>query len=257
MRQRAATGLSLTAYLVAVLCTSYADGVAAASVQVAVAANFRVAMENLAAAFAHKTGHVAPLTFGSTGKLYAQIRNGAPFELFLSADQKTPAQLEADGLALAGSRFTYAVGKLVLWSAREDYVDERGEVLRAGTFKHLAIANPRTAPYGAAAMQVLSNLGLLAAVQSKLVQGESVAQTHQFVFSGNAELGIIALSQVLRNGKMIGGSAWVIPSHFHDPLRQDGVILANAKDNPAAAALATYLKSKEAQAIIRAYGYDL
>ena len=234
-----------------------ANVAAADSVRVAVAANFRAPMLKLADAFSQTTGHVAQLSFGSTGKLAAQIRNGAPFEVLLAADQQTPAQLETDDLAARGSRFTYAVGKLVLWSARDGFVDERGEVLRLAKFQHLALANPRLAPYGAAAMQVLNNLGLLPQLQPKLVYGESIAQAQQFVYSGNAELGMIAMSQVTQDGALTAGSMWVIPSQLYEPVRQDMVILAIGKDNPAATALAAYLKSDGAKAIIRAYGYEI
>lgn len=243
---------------IALLCLlSIAEVAAAESVQVAVAANFRAPMVKLAAAFGAATGHVPRLSFGSTGKLAAQIRNGAPFEVLLAADQQTPAQLEAERLAVPGSRHTYAIGKLVLWSARPGFVDAQGEVLRSGNFDHLALANPRLAPYGEAAMQVLAKLGLLPSLQSKLVFGESIAQAHQFVFSGNAEVGILALSQVMSEGNLATGSVWVIPEQFYEPVRQELVILTKGKDNPAALALVAYLKSSEAKAIIGAYGYEI
>jgi molybdate transport system substrate-binding protein len=229
----------------------------AAEVQVAVAANFTAPMRAIAAAFEQDTGHKALLAFGSSGKFYAQIRNGAPFQVFLSADDEKPARLEQAGMAVAGTRFTYAIGQLALWSAKAGYVDNKGEVLKQGAYAHLAIANPKLAPYGAAAIEVLKNLGLLETVQPRLVQGENIAQTYQFVASGNAELGFVALSQVTRDGKLTQGSAWIVPAHLHAPIRQDAVILANGKDNAAASALMAYLKSDKAKAVIRAYGYGI
>jgi molybdate transport system substrate-binding protein len=229
----------------------------AADVQVAVAANFTAPMRAIAAAFEQDTGHKALLAFGSSGKFYAQIRNGAPFQVFLSADDEKPARLEQEGMAVAGTRFTYAIGQLALWSAKAGYVDNKGEVLKQGAYAHLAIANPKLAPYGAAAIEVLKNLGLLETVQPRLVQGENIAQTYQFVASGNAELGFVALSQVTRDGRLTQGSAWIVPAHLHAPIRQDAVILANGKDNAAASALMAYLKSDKAKAVIRAYGYGI
>lgn len=227
----------------------------AAEVQVAVAANFTAPMQQIAVEFERDTGHKARLAFGATGKFYAQIRNGAPFELFLAADDTTPAKLEEEGATLAGSRFTYAIGRLVLWSAKPGVVDDKGEVLRRGAFAHLAVANPKTAPYGAAAQEVLRKLGLADALAAKLVTGENIAQTHQFVASGNAELGFVALSQVWADGRLTGGSAWPVPAELHAPLRQDAVILAKGRDKPAARALADYLRGAKAAAIIQSYGY--
>jgi molybdate transport system substrate-binding protein len=225
-------------------------------VNVAVAANFTAPMQKIAAEFEKDTGYKAQLASGSSGKFYAQIKNGAPFQVFLSADDETPARLEKEGLAVPGSRLTYAVGTLVLWSARPGYVDGKGEVLKKGMFQHLALANPKLAPYGAAAVEVLNKLGLFAGLQPKFVQGENVAQTFQFISTGNAELGFVALSQVMKDGKIIDGSAWVVPSRLHTPLRQDAVILSSGKDNPAALALMKYLKQAKARAIIKAYGYN-
>lgn len=232
-----------------------AGGASAEEVQVAVAANFTAPMQVIAAAFEKDTGHKAQLAFGSSGKFYAQIKNGAPFQVFLSADDKIPAKLEQEGIAVAGTRFTYAIGQLALWSAQEGVVDSQGAVLKQGGYAHLAIANPKLAPYGAAAVAVLQNLALFDAVQSKLVQGENIAQTYQFVASGNAEIGFVALSQVFKDGKLIKGSAWIVPSKLHAPIRQDAVILMNGKNNAAAKALMLYLKSDKAKAVMRAYGY--
>lgn len=225
--------------------------------QVAVAANFTAPIKALAPEFEKATGHKLQLSFGSTGKFYAQIRNGAPFEVLLAADETTPARLVEEGAALAGSRFTYAIGKLALWSAQAGYVDERGEVLKTGGFRHLAIANPKLAPYGAAAVATLRALGLLDAVRGKLVQAEDIAQTHQFVASGNAELGFVALSQVQKAGKLAAGSAWVVPAGLYPPIRQDAVILAPGRGKAAALALMNYLKSDKARAVIASYGYGL
>lgn len=225
-------------------------------VQVAVAANFTAPMKAIVAEFEKATGHKAQLSFGGTGKFYAQIRNGAPFQVFLSADDETPAKLEQEGLAVAGSRFTYAVGTLVLWSARPDFIDARGGVLSRGTFAHLALANPKLAPYGAAAMETIDKLGLTSTLQAKFVQGENIAQTHQFVMSGNAELGFVALSQVMKDGRIASGSAWIVPAEMHRPIRQDAVILAPGRDSPAANALLRFLRGRPAQAIIRSYGYQ-
>jgi molybdate transport system substrate-binding protein len=229
----------------------------AEDVQVAVAANFTAPMQAIAAAFEQDTGHKARLAFGSSGKFYAQIRNGAPFQVLLSADDETPARLEREGMAVPGTRFTYAIGRLALWSAQAGAVDARGEVLKQGGYKHVAIANPKLAPYGAAAVEVMQRLGVIEAVRPKLVQGENIAQTHQFVASGNAELGFVALSQVTRDGKLTGGSAWIVPGDLHTPIRQDAVILAAGKGNAAASALMAYLKGEKAKAVIRTYGYDI
>ena len=232
-------------------------GAHADEVQVAVAANFTAPMQRIAADFEKDTGHKAQLAFGATGKFYAQIKNGAPFEILLSADDSTPAKLEKEGAAVAGSRFTYAIGKLVLWSVKAGFVDDQGEVLKKGDFKHLSIANPKLAPYGAAAIETLTALKRLDAIQPKFVQGENIAQTHQFVATGNAELGFVALSQVMKDGRISEGSGWIVPSSLHQPIRQDAVLLANGKDKPAALALLYYLKSDTARKIIRAHGYEL
>jgi len=229
----------------------------AGEVQVAVAANFAGPMEKLAAQFQKDTGHKAILASGATGKFYAQIRNGAPFEVLLSADDETPARLAAEGHAVAKSRFTYAVGRLVLWSARTSYVDAAGAVLKTGNFKHLAIANPKTAPYGAAAVAVIDKLGLTAHLQPRLVQGENIAQAFQFASTGNAELGFVAQAQVWRDGKFTAGSGWIVPATMHAPIRQDAALLTKGARNPAAQALLDYLRSDKARALIRAYGYEV
>lgn len=227
----------------------------AAEVQVAVAANFAKPMQAIAERFERDTGHRALLAFGSTGKLYAQIRNGAPFDVLLAADENVPSRLENEGSGVSGSRFPYAIGTLVLWSPREGYVGGP-ETLTTQTYRHLAIANPKTAPYGAAAMATLEGLGLTESARGRLVQGENIAQAHQFVASGNAELGFVALSQVVKDGAIAQGSGWVIPANYHPPIRQDALLLQNGRDNPAAHALLDYLKSEKAAEVIRAYGYN-
>ena len=229
----------------------------AGDVQVAVAANFTAPAKLLAAEFEKESGHRAQLAFGGTGKFYAQIRNGAPFEVLLAADDETPARLEKEGIAVAGSRYTYATGRLALWSARPGHVDDKGEVLKKAGFRHLAIANPKLAPYGAAAVEALTALGRLDAVQAKFVQGENIAQTHQFVASGNAELGFVALSQVMKDGRISEGSAWIVPTDLHRPIRQDAVLLNKGRGRPAAEAWLGFLKSDKAQAIIRSFGYEV
>jgi molybdate transport system substrate-binding protein len=224
-------------------------------VLVAVAANFNAPLGRLAQGFEARTGHKLKASAASTGKLYAQIAAGAPFELLLSADDETPARLEAEGRAVPGSRFTYAIGELVLWSAQPGLVDAQGAVLASERFKHLAVANPKTAPYGRAAMQTLRARGLEAAVAPRLVTAESIAQAHQFVSSGNAELGFVAWSQLSEPGQAPTGSWWRVPAKLHDEIRQDAVLLKPGQGKPAAAALLAYLKSEPARAEIRAWGY--
>ncbi|MEQ6435685.1 molybdate ABC transporter substrate-binding protein [Comamonas sp. w2-DMI] len=228
----------------------------AAEVSVAVAANFTAPMKKIAAEFEKDTGHKAELSFGATGKFYAQIANGAPFGILLAADDTTPEKIAREGKGVAASRFTYAIGTLVLWSPRAGYVDDKGEVLRSGDYRHIAIANPKLAPYGTAAMEVLNKLGLAAQVQTKVVMGENIAQTYQFAATGNAQLGFVALSQVMENGRIREGSAWQVPASMHEPIRQDAILLNPAKDNEAAAALMKYLRSDKAHEIIRSYGYS-
>jgi molybdate transport system substrate-binding protein len=227
----------------------------AAEVHVAVAANFTAPMNVIAENFEKDTGHKAKLAFGSTGKFYAQIKNGAPFAVLLAADDETPAKLVQEGVAEPSSRFTYAVGSLVLWSSKPGFVDAQGEVLRRGPFGKLALANPKTAPYGRAAVETLTKLGLMSAVEPKLVQGENIAQTFQFVSSGNAELGFVALSQVMKGGKVQDGSSWIVPADMHQPIRQDAVLLAPGRGNAAARALLDHLKSDKAKKVMRAFGY--
>ena len=243
--------------LLAALLALAAAPARADEVQVAVAANFTGPMQVIANLFERDTGHKVVAAYGATGKFYAQINNGAPFEVLLAADDETPKKLAGAGQAVSGSAFTYAIGKLVLWSADPKRVDARGEVLRKGDFRHLAIANPKTAPYGAAAVQTLTKLGVIEQARPRFVQGENIAQTQQFISTGAAELGFVAYSQVIRNGGIGSGSGWIVPASFHDPIRQDAVILARGKDKPAAAALLAYLKGEKVKAVIRSFGYDL
>ena len=233
------------------------NGAQAAQVNVAVAANFTAPMQKIAAQFEKATGHKAILSFGSTGKFYAQIQHGAPFQVLLSADDTTPARLEQEGLGVKGSRFTYAIGKLVLWSKRANVVDDKGEVLKSGTFDRLALADPKLAPYGAAAIQTMTKMGLLAQLTPKFVRGENISQTFQFIATENAQLGFVALSQVYVDGKITEGSAWLVPANLYAPIRQDAIMLSNGQDNAAAMALDNYLKGEQAQAVIRSFGYDL
>ena len=230
--------------------------VQAADVHVAVAANFTGPMEKIAPAFEKATGHKAVIAYGTVGKFYAQIKNGAPFEVLVSADDETPIRLEKEGLALPETRFTYAVGRLVLWSAKPGLVDDKGEVLRRGEFQHLAVANPKMAVYGAAALDTLRKLGLATTLEPKFVLGENITQTYQFAATGNADLGFVALSQIYRDGQYIAGSHWMVPSNLYPELRQDAVVLLRGKDNPAASALLAFLKSDVARRVIRAHGYE-
>jgi molybdate transport system substrate-binding protein len=247
--------IRLLSWLLPLLLANACAPAHAATVNVAVASNFTAPMQAIARAFQQDTGHIAKLAFGSTGNFYAQISNGAPFQVFLAADATTPLRLEQAGLAVSGSRFSYAMGSLVLWSSRPGFVDAQGEVLRHGNFTRLAIANPKLAPYGQAAKQTLTALGLYSRLQDKLVLGENIGQTYQFVMTGNAELGFVAQSQVMQQGTLHSGSAWLVPEALHRPIRQDAVLLMSGNHQPAAESLMLYLKSRKVQAIIRAYGY--
>jgi len=229
----------------------------AETVQVAVAANFTAPMKAIAADFEKETGHKPQLSFGATGKFYAQIKSGAPFDLLFSADDETPLKLEQEGDVVPGTRFTYGTGRLVLWSARPGFVDAQGQVLKTGAFNKLALAAPKLAPYGVAAMETLTRLGLQDTLSTKIVQGESIGQTFSFISTGNAELGFVALSQVMDQGQIKSGSAWVVPASLHSPLRQDAALLTHGKNNPAATALLNFLKTDKIKAIIRLYGYEL
>ena len=249
--------MRFTALLLSFLLTSLSFDVKAETAQVAVAANFAEPIKALAAELQRSTGHTLRITTGATGKLYAQIKNGAPFDALLAADTKVPQALENEGRIQPGSRFTYAKGQLVLWSAKPKRVDGEGAVLQRADLGKVAYANPKTAPYGAAAMQTMERLGLSAALTPKLVQGESIGQTYAFVHTGNADVGFVALSQVIENGQLKGGSMWRVPRKLYDPIEQGAVVLKRGASNPAAQALMQLLKSPQGRALIRAYGYEI
>lgn len=221
----------------------------AAQVKVAAAANFTAPMREIAQRFSETTGHQALISYGSTGKLYAQILHGAPYHVFLAADQKRPKLLHDSGLGQAPQ--TYAIGKLVLWSSNPELVDS-SEILAKGEFRKVAIANPKTAPYGAGALQILDALGVKQKVTPKLVRGDNIAQTFQFVMTGNAQLGFVAASQVAKDAR---GSQWQPPQSLYDPLRQDAVLLSKGEANPAALAFMDFLLGEEARQIAQRYGY--
>ena len=244
--------------LFVLLCATLAHaGILAAEAQVAVAANFAEPIKAIAAVLEKTTGHTLKISTGASGAFYTQIRNGAPFDVFLSADNERPEMLEKDGLAQPGTRFTYATGQLVLWSARPGRVDGQGAVLKAADLGKVAHANAKTAPYGAAALQVLDTLGLKDTLRPRLVQGESIGQTFNFVKTGNADVGFVAMAQVLANGRLKEGSMWVIPKAHYQPIRQDAVLLKRGADNAAAQALIKLLQSPDIRDLIRRYGYDI
>ena len=239
------------------LLSTLASSVNAGEVNAAVAANFTVPVQQIAALFEKETGNTVKFSFGSTGKFYSQIKEGAPFDVLLAADEKTPKLMEKEGLGVADTRFVYAVGKLVLWSAKPGYVDDKGAVLSKGGYNKLSYADPKLAPYGFAAEEVLHKMNLWDSVKSKMVTGESISQAYQFAATGNAEMAFIALSQITKDGKVTDGSWWVVPAELYTPITQSAVMLTAAKDKKAAQAFLTYLKSEKALAIIRGFGYGL
>jgi molybdate transport system substrate-binding protein len=228
----------------------------AAEVTVAVASNFSLPMRKIAAQFEVESGHKVRLSFGSTGALYAQIKNGGPFHLLIAADQEAPARLEKEGLGIAGTRFTYAQGRLVLWSRQAGLVDKEGEILTTGQFQKLALANPKLAPYGLAAMETLRSLSLTEQLKPKLVQGENISQAYQFVETENAQIGFVAMSQVFSEGKLLKGSAWIVPPQLYSPIHQDAILLLAGQKNSAATELMRYLKTDQAKSVMSAYGYS-
>lgn len=242
--------------LLLMLLLSTASGAAADTVRVAVAANFAEPFQRLQTAFERESGHSLSVSSASTGTLYAQIVRGAPFDVFLAADRERPERLVEAGLAESASAFVYARGRLVLWSADASLIDGTPAVLSTGDFAHLALANPRTAPYGAATLQVLAKLGLEQALASRFVQGENVSQAWHFVASGNAELGFVARSQLVAADRETQGSHWLVPRTLHDPIEQMAVLLIRASDRDAARALMTFLRSEAAARTIAAMGYD-
>lgn len=230
---------------------SFAD-----NVLVAVASNFKAPMGKISAQFSEKTGHKLLISFGASGKFYTQIKNDAPFEVLLSADQEHPAKLVQNNLAVKETQFTYGIGRLVLWSPDPKIVDSKGEVLLKSSYKHLAIANPKLAPYGVAAQETLRQLGLWEKLQSRLVFGENITQTHQFVASGNADLGFVAYSQLIIPKQAIKGTFWLVPQEMYSPLKQDAILLKKGKNKIAAKEFLAFLKSESAKTIIKNYGYE-
>lgn len=237
------------------LFVAYATNLRAEEALVAIAANFSAPMQQIAASFQKDTGHQLRMSYGATGGFYAQIKNGGPFDVFLSADQITPQKLEAEGLGVALTRFNYATGQLVVWSKQDGLVDDKGQVLRNKNIQRVAMANPKLAPYGVAAWETMTALGLLEELKPKIVQGDSIAQTYQFVSTQNAQVGFVALSQVFANGQLTSGSGWIVPPHLYKPIRQDVILLKNGKDNLAAKAFLIYLKGEKAKAVMKSYGY--
>ena len=227
----------------------------AAEINVAVSANFSIVLKEIAVEFQKDTGHQLAITPGATGKFYAQISNGAPFDVFLSADDETPRKLVQEGKAIAASQFTYAIGRLALWSPSPDLVDKNADILKTDKFKYIAIANAKLAHYGQAAVQTMQKLGVLTKIEPRVVQGESIAQTFQFVSTGNAQLGFVALSQIFENGKIKTGSAWVVPEEMHEQLKQDAVVLQSCKSMSVCQALMEYLNSEKVKKMMASYGY--
>ena len=246
--------MGLMTRLAVVLTLVLAAPTFAAETKVAVAANFSAPAREIAARFKARTGHDATMSFGASGQFYTQIAHGAPYEVFLSADRERPEKAEAEGLAAPGSRFTYAIGRLVLFSKTPGLVDGRAAVLTSGRFEKIAIADPRIAPYGAAAIETMRARGVYGALRPKIVQGTSITQAYQFVDTGAAELGFVALSQVAGHK---GGSRWIVPAADHTPIDQQAVLLKAGADSTAARAFLAFLKGAEARAIVRRYGYEV
>jgi molybdate transport system substrate-binding protein len=249
--------LNILVWVGALLFGSVASTVNAGEVNAAVAANFTAPMQQIAVLFEKESGNTVKLSFGSSGKFYSQIKEGAPFDVFFAADEKNPKLLEEEGLAIKDTRFVYALGKLVLWSAKLGFVDDKGAVLGKGSYNKIAYADPKLAPYGMAAQETLQKMNLWDKVQSKLVTGESINQTYQFAASGNADLAFIALSQITKDGKVTEGSWWMVPAEMYSPIKQAAIQLTAAKDKAAAQAFLKFLKSEKAVAIIRSFGYEL
>ena len=249
--------VKLSKLLIGLVLAGVASVASAENVSVAVAANFREPLQDISAKFQRATGHTVSISAESSGKIVSQIKNGASYDIFLSADETKPIKLEQEGGIVPGSRFTYAIGKLALWSATPGYVDNKGKVLKTGSYNHIAIADPKLAPYGLAATQTLQKMGLTAAVNDKLVVGKNIGTTFGYIQTGNAELGFVALSQIYKDGRLThGGSYWLVPKNYYKPIRQDAVLLPGGKDNPAAVALMKYLKSPAARKVMKSYGYS-
>lgn len=227
----------------------------AEEIHAAVASNFTAPMKDIVKQYEEESGNKVILSFGSSGKFFAQIQNGAPFQIFLSADENKPDALEKAGLIVTGTRFTYAIGALALWSVKPDFIDNNDARLKSGDFNKLALANPKLAPYGVAATEVLEGLGLTESTKSKWVMGENISQTYQFASTGNTDLGFVALSQIMSEGRITKGSSWIIPTDQYSPIRQDAVLLKSAENSTAAKELLNYLRSDKARSIIHSYGY--
>jgi molybdate transport system substrate-binding protein len=232
-------------------------GAAHAELVVAVASNFAQVAQKLSHSFQQQTGHSVKLVFGSTGGLYAQIKQGAPYQVMMSADDQTPARLVAEGRAIAGTQMTYALGRLALWSRQPGVVDDRGQALKSEGLARLAVANPELAPYVAASVQVLQRMGLWPALQRRMVQGENIGQVFQFVQSGNVPMGFVAWSQISLDGKLLQGSAWLVPADWHQPIRQDAVLLKAGQGQTAALAWLSFLSQESTRTLIRSHGYSL
>ncbi|WP_142847161.1 molybdate ABC transporter substrate-binding protein [Telmatospirillum sp. J64-1] len=244
--------MKTTKALLALVFLAAAPAAQAGETLVAVAANFTAAASEIGERFQAETGHSAKFSFGATGQFYTQITQGAPFEVFLAADDERPSLAEAEGYGVPGSVFTYAIGKLVLWSADPSLIDGEGKVLERDDIARVAIANPVTAPYGAAAVEAMKNMGLYEKLDSRIVQGSNITQAHQFIATGNAPVGFVALAQIALEDK---GSKWLVPEDLYTPIRQDAVLLKKGEDNKAARAFLDFLKSPAALEIIRKYGY--
>jgi molybdate transport system substrate-binding protein len=241
--------------LLFILFVVFWGNVRAESINVAVASNFIAPAQEIAKLFEKETGHQIKISSGSSGKFFAQIQNGAPFHVLLSADTLTPAKLLKEGFAIPSTQITYAIGKLVLWSSNAELVTGNDQVLDGNKFKKIAIANPELAPYGVAAIETLKHLGQYQHIKTKIVWGENIAQAHQFVLSGNAELGFVSASQVMRDGKLIQGSAWIVPDILHSAILQDAVLLNKGRDSIAARSFLIFLASEKVKKIIQEYGY--
>lgn len=229
----------------------------AATVKLAVATNFTDAMKQIATAFEQDTGHQSKVSYASSGKLFAQIQHGAPYDVFLSADTDKPVQLAQKQLAIGSSRFTYAQGQLVLWAPGLSLVTSNIQsTLSEAKFAHFAIANAKLAPYGVAAMETLKTMGVYQTLKPKLVQGENIGQTYQYIHSRNAQMGFVAYAQLIKTGHHKGDDYWIVDNQWHAPIEQTAILLTQAKNSDAAKAFMRYLQSPKAKAIIKAFGYN-
>ena len=225
-------------------------------IHVAVASNFAAPIQKITSSFEQDTGYKLSVSIGSTGKFYTQIKSGAPYLVLLAADEDTPARLEREGFAVTGSSFTYASGKLILWSKDPNMIDDKGQVLLKGNFEHIAMADPKLAPYGLAAKQTLEKLGLYKSLSPKVVRGENIGQTFLFVNTGSVRIGFVAMSQVMRDGRIKEGSAWIVPTDDYSAIKQNATLLKIGEKNIGARSFLEYLKSTKALGIMKTYGYD-